>query len=322
MPPAPVPHRRRLIPPASARPGSALPRRFRLRPAPRHCGALVLGRTNSVTPAPVTFEPNEFIQHAAFLGGTGSGKTTAALNLIEQLLARDVPAVLLDRKGDLCRYADPAAWDRPLGDPARAAARQALRDKLDVALFTPGEPNGRPLALPVVPPGFDQLPEADRERFAQYAAAALGSMIGFKSSDADITRLGRRRDRRNSRDGGRRRCGVRHARLFFLHQRRALAEALAQIGQLGAADRAFALDFHLVHARRVQRENALHAFAVADAADGEHLVQPATAPANDHAGKNLDALFVAFDHFGVHAHGIAHREIRGVLAKLFRFNFI
>ena len=138
-----------------------------------------------MTPAPVTFEPNEFVQHAAFLGGTGSGKTTAALNLIEQLLARDVPAVLLDRKGDLCRYADPAAWDRPLGDPARAAARQALRDKLDVALFTPGEPNGRPLALPVVPPGFDQLPEADRERFAQYAAAALGSMIGFKSSDAD-----------------------------------------------------------------------------------------------------------------------------------------
>ena len=96
-----------------------------------------------------------------------------------------MPAVLLDRKGDLCRYADPAAWDRPLGDPARAAARQALRDKLDVALFTPGEPNGRPLALPVVPPGFDQLPEADRERFAQYAAAGLGSMIGFKSSDAD-----------------------------------------------------------------------------------------------------------------------------------------
>jgi hypothetical protein len=148
-------------------------------------GSLVFGRTLSLTPVSVTFEPNEFVQHAAFLGGTGSGKTTAALNLIEQLLARDVPAVLLDRKGDLCRYADPAAWGRPLSDPARVAARQALREKLDVALFTPGEPNGRPLALPVVPPGFDQLPEADRERFAQYAAAALGSMIGFKSSDAD-----------------------------------------------------------------------------------------------------------------------------------------
>src|SRR5262249_29734172 len=102
-------------------------------------GLLVLGRTVSMTPTPVTFEPNEFAQHAAFLGGSGSGKTTAALNLIEQLLARDVPAVLLDRKGDLCRYADPTAWERPLGETARAAARQALRDKLDVAVFTPGE---------------------------------------------------------------------------------------------------------------------------------------------------------------------------------------
>jgi hypothetical protein len=36
-----------------------------------------------------------------------------------------------------------------------------------------------------VPPGFDQLPEADRERFAQYAAAALGSMIGFRLAEAD-----------------------------------------------------------------------------------------------------------------------------------------
>jgi hypothetical protein len=147
--------------------------------------SLVFGRARSLQSAPVAFEPNEFTQHAAFLGGTGSGKTTAALNLIEQLLASNIPAVLLDRKGDLCRYADPASWERPLGDLARAAARQSLRDKLDVAVFTPGEPSGRPLALPVVPPGFDELPEADRERFAQYAAAALGSMIGFKSSDAD-----------------------------------------------------------------------------------------------------------------------------------------
>jgi hypothetical protein len=146
---------------------------------------LTFGRTLSLQSAPVTFEPDEFIRHAAFLGGAGSGKTTAALNLVEQLLARGIPAVFVDRKGDLCRYADPAAWERPLADPARAAARRALRERLDVAVFTPGEPNGRPLALPVVPPGFDQLPEADRERFAQYAAAALGSMIGFRSSDAD-----------------------------------------------------------------------------------------------------------------------------------------
>ena len=185
------------VPPAPvAPPPSLVPRTTRSDSAPHSpgvtvpasaasTGPVVLGSTLSLTPARVTFEPNEFVQHAAFLGGSGSGKTTAALNLIEQLLARGVSAVLLDRKGDLCRYADPAAWNRPLGDPARGTVRQALRDKLDVALFTPGEPTGRPLALPVVPPGFDQLPAADRERFAHYAAAALGSMIGFKSSEAD-----------------------------------------------------------------------------------------------------------------------------------------
>ena len=48
-----------------------------------------------------------------------------------------VPAVLVDRKGDLCRYADFAAWDEPI-DTKRAQRRRMLRDRLDVALFTPG----------------------------------------------------------------------------------------------------------------------------------------------------------------------------------------
>jgi hypothetical protein len=65
--------------------------------------SLFFDRTLSLTPAPVTFEPDEFVHQAAFLGGTGSGKTTAALNLIEQLISSAVPAGLLDRKGDLCR---------------------------------------------------------------------------------------------------------------------------------------------------------------------------------------------------------------------------
>src|SRR5665213_4231947 len=62
--------------------------------------------------------------------------------------------------------------------------------------------------------------------------------------------------------------GRRRRRLcfLFLDQRRALADAFAEVGELGAADVALPLDFHLVHARRVQRENTLHAFAVADAA--------------------------------------------------------
>ena len=38
-------------------------------------------------------------------------------------------------------------------------------------------------------------------------------------------------------------------------------------------------------------------------------------------GENLDAFLVAFDDLGVHAHAVADREFRVVLAILLRFNF-
>src|SRR5206468_6704557 len=102
----------------------------------------------------------------------------------------------------------------------------------------------------------------------------------------------------------------------------AFADALAKVGQLGAAHGTLALDLDLVHARRMDGKDAFDTFAVADAADGESLVQAAAAFADHHAGENLNALLVAFHHFGVHAHGIAHRENYRVLAKLFRFDFV
>jgi hypothetical protein len=153
--------------------------------APTPSGGLRVGTTRAANPAPVTIDPQELTQHAAFLGGPGSGKTTAVLNIIEQLLPLGVPAVLVDRKGDLCRYTDAGAWEEPLTDAARAQRRRALRDRLDVALFTPGSPHGRPLSLPLVPPDLGQLPEADREQLAGYAAVAVGGMMGYKAKGPD-----------------------------------------------------------------------------------------------------------------------------------------
>ncbi len=146
---------------------------------------IAVGRSRGTISSPVLIDPLELTMHAAFLGGAGSGKTTAALNVIEQLLSQNIPVVLLDRKGDLCRYADPAAWDRPLSEAALVTRREELRQKLDIAIYTPGKASGRPLALPVVPTGFSELMTDEREQVAQFAAGALGTMIGFRSSDAD-----------------------------------------------------------------------------------------------------------------------------------------
>ena len=144
---------------------------------PSVTGPLLLGVTKGLQPTPVHIEPAELKQHMAFLGAPGSGKTTAALSLIEQLLVRGVPAVMIDRKGDLCRYADPAAWEAPASaadsaDGSQADRLRQLRERVDVVVYTPGATNGRPLSIPLVPEGLRDLPSADREQLAGFAAGA------------------------------------------------------------------------------------------------------------------------------------------------------
>nr|QKW93798.1 DNA helicase HerA [Vitiosangium cumulatum] len=155
------------------------------REPPRKLEPLRIGELDSLSREPVHASPNEFMQHAAFLGGSGSGKTTLALNLLEQLLLQGIPAILVDRKGDLAGYANDAVWTRPLDDPRRSERRALLRERLDVALFTPGHPHGRPLAIPIVPEGLGSLPDFDRKQATQLAGDALGGMLDYKHTGRD-----------------------------------------------------------------------------------------------------------------------------------------
>ena len=157
-----------------AAPVAPLPRTREL-----HVGALATSRGE-----PVTLDPEAFKVHAAFLGTTGSGKTTVALNLIEQLLARGISAVLVDRKGDLARYASAAWWSEVHLDPERAVRMQDLRARVRVDLFTPGDASGRPLRIPIIPAGMPEMNTQERELAASAAASGLAAMIGYGRSDA------------------------------------------------------------------------------------------------------------------------------------------
>ncbi|RKI61391.1 DUF87 domain-containing protein [Corallococcus sp. AB049A] len=148
-------------------------------------GQMRVGVSEGVFANTVHIQANELTQHSAFLGGPGSGKTTLALNLVEQLLIQGIPAVLVDRKGDLAAYARDASWDEPLDDPMMLERRKLLRERVDVALYTPGRSDGRPLSIPVVPRGLENLPPEERDQILQQAADALSTMLEYKSSQKD-----------------------------------------------------------------------------------------------------------------------------------------
>ena len=149
---------------------------------------LAVGRTAGFSAKPVTMTLGSLVTHAAFLGSTGSGKTTLALNLIEQALERGIPALLLDRKGDLCTYARPDWWTTPGHDQAATARKQALRERVAVTIFTPGAPKGRDLGLTVVPAGLAELSKQERAQTCRQAAAAIGTMLGYRRSSSDLAR--------------------------------------------------------------------------------------------------------------------------------------
>ncbi|HEX2840964.1 helicase HerA-like domain-containing protein [Hyphomicrobium sp.] len=145
--------------------------------------SILAGREIGARGKPVSLNMNVLKRHAAVLGGSGSGKTTLALCIIEQLLLKGIPAVLIDRKGDLCSYANPDVWranDDEFGE--RRGERERLADAIDVAVYTPGRSSGRPISITLLPNGINELPDHEQQLLANLSAAALGDMLHLKNS--------------------------------------------------------------------------------------------------------------------------------------------
>lgn len=143
--------------------------------------AVRLGVVDSMRAEPILLSLEDIKTHIAFLGSTGSGKTTAALSVVEQLLERNVSVVLVDRKGDLARYASDAWWHDASTAPPFRERKAALRGRIDIEMFTPGNSQARPLRLPLVP-ALAEVKSHEREQLARYAADGLGAMMGYGKS--------------------------------------------------------------------------------------------------------------------------------------------
>lgn len=144
--------------------------------------------------------------HGVIVGMTGSGKTGAAITLVEEALLAGVPVLAIDPKGDLAnlalvfpelRAADFAPWVPAGSDPAAVAQQwrdgladwgigpdrlESLRAAAGVTVYTPGSDAGAPLALVGnLDPPVGAGDEARREQ----VEATVTALLGLAGIDAD-----------------------------------------------------------------------------------------------------------------------------------------
>ena len=186
-------------------------------------GVFYLGRpydlaAKQAKPEWLLYDSKDLVTHAVCVGMTGSGKTGLCLALLEEAAINNIPAIIIDPKGDLgnlmltfpslkgedfqpwineddarkkglssADYAEAQAelWTKGLADWQQDGARiQRLRDAADVAIYTPGSNAGLPVSIlkSFAAPAADVREDAEllRERISTTVTSLLG-LLGIEA---------------------------------------------------------------------------------------------------------------------------------------------
>jgi hypothetical protein len=187
-------------------------------------GAFYMGReydvaTKAMAESLVMYDSKDLVTHGVVLGMTGSGKTGLCLALLEEAAMDGVPVIAIDPKGDIGnlllqfpnlsaeefkpwvneddarrkeRTVDEHAanqaeiWSKGLADWGQGKERiQALRDKVDMAIYTPGSNAGLPVSIlsSLDAPSAEVM--EDRELLADRIESTVSSMLGLMGVEAD-----------------------------------------------------------------------------------------------------------------------------------------
>jgi hypothetical protein len=184
-------------------------------------GAFYLGRpydleSKAGADSPLLYKSRDLVTHAVCVGMTGSGKTGLCLALLEEAAIDGIPAIIIDPKGDLgnlmltfpdLKPEDFLPWINP-EDAARknqtpeefATAQAAqwsdglaswgqgperirhLREKAEVAIYTPGSTAGIPVNVLA---SFDAPETRDPEELSDRAQTSAASLLGLLKIAAD-----------------------------------------------------------------------------------------------------------------------------------------
>ena len=165
------------------------------------------------------YDSKDLVTHGVVLGMTGSGKTGLCIALLEEAAMDNIPAIIIDPKGDIANLmlafpdldaksfqpwvnADDAAkkgvsveefsektaamWKKGLVDWGQEPERIArFKDKVDVNIFTPGSSAGIPVSilssLGAPPPEVME----DGELFGDQVSSTVESLLSLIGVDSD-----------------------------------------------------------------------------------------------------------------------------------------
>ncbi|MFD2258119.1 ATP-binding protein [Luteolibacter algae] len=161
----------------------------------------------------VMYDSKDLVTHGVVLGMTGSGKTGLCIALLEEAAMDNIPAIVIDPKGDIANLMltfpeldgqsfkpwinpDDAAkkgisldehaqktakmWEKGLSDWGQKPERIArFREKVDINIFTPGSSSGIPVSilssLSVPPPEVLE----DSELFGDTISSTVESLLSL-----------------------------------------------------------------------------------------------------------------------------------------------
>jgi hypothetical protein len=187
-------------------------------------GVFYLGRpydmaAKQAKPGWLLYDSKDLVTHAVCVGMTGSGKTGLCLSLLEEAAIDNIPAIIIDPKGDLGNLmltfpglkaeefqpwineddarkkglsladfakAQAELWTKGLAGWQQDGARiQRLRDAANVAIYTPGSNAGLPVSIlkSFAAPAADV--REDAELFRERISTTVTSLLGLLGIEAD-----------------------------------------------------------------------------------------------------------------------------------------
>ena len=167
----------------------------------------------------ILYDSKDLVTHGVVLGMTGSGKTGLCIALLEEAAMDNIPAIVIDPKGDIANllltfpdlapgdfrpwineddaskkglspddYAAGQAdlWRKGLGQWGQSPERiRSFRDKIDLAVYTPGSNAGLPVSIlaSLDVPDFEILDDA--ELLAERIESTVSSLLSLIGVEAD-----------------------------------------------------------------------------------------------------------------------------------------